>query len=169
MRLLSSIYLTRFFFLLFAIGVVAFAAAFAVPALFFIAKVGMMCLFGITLLDVLLTFSSKQPLIYERHVQSRLNLGDKNEVKLVVKNALSQPVNFRMYEGFPIEMQERSRIFKGLVLPKQEAVFEYTFTPKERGEFYFRKPFFIISDRKSTRLNSSHITISYAVFCLKKK
>src|SRR5437773_5497588 len=26
-----------------------------------------------------------------------------------------------------------------------------------------------ILDRKSTRLNSSHITISYAVFCLKKK
>src|SRR5437867_9589939 len=26
-----------------------------------------------------------------------------------------------------------------------------------------------ISDRKSTRLNSSHRTISYAVFCLKKK
>ena len=27
----------------------------------------------------------------------------------------------------------------------------------------------IMKDRKSTRLNSSHITISYAVFCLKKK
>src|SRR5438094_2699365 len=26
-----------------------------------------------------------------------------------------------------------------------------------------------MSDRKSTRLNSSHRTISYAVFCLKKK
>src|SRR5207248_9604355 len=26
-----------------------------------------------------------------------------------------------------------------------------------------------LSDRKSTRLNSSHRTISYAVFCLKKK
>src|SRR5437667_2185587 len=26
-----------------------------------------------------------------------------------------------------------------------------------------------LGDRKSTRLNSSHITISYAVFCLKKK
>src|SRR5260221_7784476 len=26
-----------------------------------------------------------------------------------------------------------------------------------------------ISDRKSTRLNSSHTVISYAVFCLKKK
>src|SRR5205807_10380682 len=27
----------------------------------------------------------------------------------------------------------------------------------------------IIGDRKSTRLNSSHLVISYAVFCLKKK
>src|SRR5437667_6502036 len=27
----------------------------------------------------------------------------------------------------------------------------------------------LVRDRKSTRLNSSHITISYAVFCLKKK
>src|SRR5256885_6776805 len=28
---------------------------------------------------------------------------------------------------------------------------------------------FPASDRKSTRLNSSHLVISYAVFCLKKK
>src|SRR3712207_8776921 len=27
----------------------------------------------------------------------------------------------------------------------------------------------MVSDRKSTRLNSSHANISYAVFCLKKK
>src|SRR5690625_5898931 len=27
----------------------------------------------------------------------------------------------------------------------------------------------IVADRKSTRLNSSHVAISYAVFCLKKK
>src|SRR3712207_7572972 len=33
------------------------------------------------------------------------------------------------------------------------------------GEGWFR----IVKDRKSTRLNSSHANISYAVFCLKKK
>src|SRR5256885_6411959 len=27
----------------------------------------------------------------------------------------------------------------------------------------------LLADRKSTRLNSSHLVISYAVFCLKKK
>src|SRR3989442_8615202 len=41
-----------------------------------------------------------------------------------------------------------------------------------------RRPFFCLlplfrflhgADRKSTRLNSSHVRISYAVFCLKKK
>src|SRR5699024_12284569 len=31
------------------------------------------------------------------------------------------------------------------------------------------EPGTIIQDRKSTRLNSSHVSISYAVFCLKKK
>src|SRR3712207_8871910 len=32
-----------------------------------------------------------------------------------------------------------------------------------------RHPFGLQADRKSTRLNSSHANISYAVFCLKKK
>src|SRR5437868_14715215 len=31
------------------------------------------------------------------------------------------------------------------------------------------RPLGIVGDRKSTRLNSSHVSISYAVFCLKKK
>src|SRR5207248_4970903 len=57
------------------------------------------------------------------------------------------------------------------------------FTPKRPNEEFFaalrtstatdgRTPFEKIEhplDRKSTRLNSSHRTISYAVFCLKKK
>src|SRR5690606_39795819 len=31
------------------------------------------------------------------------------------------------------------------------------------------RPHLALRDRKSTRLNSSHVKISYAVFCLKKK
>src|SRR5258705_9005618 len=33
----------------------------------------------------------------------------------------------------------------------------------------WRSSRFAVRDRKSTRLNSSHLGISYAVFCLKKK
>src|SRR5699024_12790417 len=32
-----------------------------------------------------------------------------------------------------------------------------------------QEPQYVVTDRKSTRLNSSHVSISYAVFCLKKK
>src|SRR5256885_6329890 len=38
------------------------------------------------------------------------------------------------------------------------------YASREDQEFYV-----IVLDRKSTRLNSSHLVISYAVFCLKKK
>src|SRR5699024_12632732 len=34
---------------------------------------------------------------------------------------------------------------------------------------HLRVLFGCLADRKSTRLNSSHVSISYAVFCLKKK
>src|SRR5438034_5953330 len=41
--------------------------------------------------------------------------------------------------------------------------------PKELAEWLKRDKTVRLLDRKSTRLNSSHTVISYAVFCLKKK
>src|SRR3712207_7070423 len=38
-----------------------------------------------------------------------------------------------------------------------------------RGDYSLGLAFRVGPDRKSTRLNSSHANISYAVFCLKKK
>src|SRR5256885_9437751 len=38
-----------------------------------------------------------------------------------------------------------------------------------RVDFIGGQTFHTRTDRKSTRLNSSHLVISYAVFCLKKK
>src|SRR5690606_42006193 len=56
---------------------------------------------------------------------------------------------------------------------------EYDFSKKKHDEFgnpiiKSHQSFYVgiggyIGDRKSTRLNSSHVKISYAVFCLKKK
>src|SRR3712207_8787860 len=39
----------------------------------------------------------------------------------------------------------------------------------ERGQQFVARQVVSVQDRKSTRLNSSHANISYAVFCLKKK
>src|SRR5437870_10351709 len=43
------------------------------------------------------------------------------------------------------------------------------FQLRSEPAFESSKEMFAVRDRKSTRLNSSHVAISYAVFCLKKK
>src|SRR2546430_7999159 len=62
--------------------------------------------------------------------------------------------------------------------PPRSTLFPYTtlfrseFADDQYGDFYevyYHPPGSIGGDRKSTRLNSSHSQISYAVFCLKKK
>src|SRR5438876_9198956 len=60
---------------------------------------------------------------------------------------------------FPYTTLFRSWL-KGWALPFPQKCFRKTF---------WRAPPKSWSDRKSTRLNSSHPSISYAVFCLKKK
>src|SRR5690606_39313042 len=48
----------------------------------------------------------------------------------------------------------------------KKALIEYDSLNLDNSEIIFG---YQIPDRKSTRLNSSHVKISYAVFCLKKK
>src|SRR5256885_12140973 len=59
--------------------------------------------------------------------------------------------------------------------PPRSTLFPYTTLfrspcfPERDPSYYPPWPFVTKLDRKSTRLNSSHLVISYAVFCLKKK
>src|SRR3712207_8327673 len=56
--------------------------------------------------------------------------------------------------------------FTGVSMPLWQGVFVKAGTPEA---FVGQLDAAIKTDRKSTRLNSSHANISYAVFCLKKK
>src|SRR5580698_2499728 len=54
--------------------------------------------------------------------------------------------------------------------PREVSPYEYDDRRKNRHhQCLFRHLSADAGDRKSTRLNSSHMSISYAVFCLKKK
>lgn len=128
----------------------------------FVANVLLASLFGLTLIDALLVFSSTEPLIVKRKLSTRLNLGDKNHIKLRVRNNTGQRLNFYMIEGFPVEMQDRETIFNGILGSGQEKEFAYTFTPKARGEFQFgdvfimlRSIFFLVSRRVNISLKES--------------
>src|SRR5436309_7329073 len=64
---------------------------------------------------------------------------------------------------FPYTTLFRSRELRGLADQVLLAAGAAVLLPDRDGERERR------ADRKSTRLNSSHVKISYAVFCLKKK
>src|SRR5256885_13073351 len=85
-----------------------------------------------------------------------------------------------------IRRPPRSTLFPYTTLFRSRVVEDDTGKPVKRDQTYVLGPragkfkgggdhpqdtieFEIDVDRKSTRLNSSHLVISYAVFCLKKK
>lgn len=150
----ANIYLTRWFFVVFVLAIGMYVAAYSIPNLEFVADVTLASLFGVTAIDTLLVFSNREPIHVQRTWQERFNLGETNKIKLKVENLSNQPFHFILYEGFPIEMQERSRSFGGMLAAGGERTFDYTFTPKSRGEFSFgditvriRSVFFLVSRR----------------------
>src|SRR2546426_5815695 len=59
--------------------------------------------------------------------------------------------------------------FKGMDVKGKVLVVLINDPPVEDEKIFGGKAMTYYGDRKSTRLNSSHLVISYAVFCLKKK
>src|SRR5437868_10620797 len=67
---------------------------------------------------------------------------------------------------FPYTTLFRSQMGAAAPAGAANSLSKVNLAPDKRGEIDLRQT---VRDRKSTRLNSSHVSISYAVFCLKKK
>src|SRR5690349_22203523 len=63
----------------------------------------------------------------------------------------------------------KSTLFPYTTLFRSEYTCRFTFDLTVQTPSQAITPWELPQDRKSTRLNSSHVEISYAVFCLKKK
>src|SRR4051812_49685041 len=74
--------------------------------------------------------------------------------------ATTEIYTLSLHDALPIFMQ-LSHVLIGTIVWWLES--EKSYTPRQMATWFYRL------DRKSTRLNSSHMSISYAVFCLKKK
>src|SRR5256885_10557946 len=70
---------------------------------------------------------------------------------------------------FPYTTLFRSRNRYGTHFPHRHVLQLFRRSPTHSTCATRATPFALRRDRKSTRLNSSHLVISYAVFCLKKK
>src|SRR5690606_41659475 len=81
--------------------------------------------------------------------------------------ATTEIYTLSLHDALPISLMNRSWRSRSRVIPSR-----YGLPPESacriRSSSLSRKQG-SVKDRKSTRLNSSHVKISYAVFCLKKK
>src|SRR3712207_7852606 len=91
----------------------------------------------------------------------QLHVSQRNQI---LSNYRSEFIFFLMIRRPP-----RSTLFPYTTLFRSEEIDEMMFAGFLRGKPVEMVPCETIEDRKSTRLNSSHANISYAVFCLKKK
>src|SRR3712207_7967180 len=76
------------------------------------------------------------------------------------RSRIKTETSIRQMYSFITPIKERIQKESGQESP--ERIYKYILV-------HWRNITNIIKDRKSTRLNSSHANISYAVFCLKKK
>src|SRR3712207_7714078 len=67
--------------------------------------------------------------------------------------------HFKLSVAFALQRKNNTNFFRIIIITK----------PRESDECFDTLSTTSFLDRKSTRLNSSHANISYAVFCLKKK
>src|SRR5699024_1825662 len=104
------------------------------------------------------------------------DFGDDSVVGLMTKDRLHN-----LEEGFDYTKQRKSKIIESILLGYPQ-IFQVAVKPEKDKSYTvvhgfnemkalsdFANNKFELRDRKSTRLNSSHVSSSYAVFCLKKK
>src|SRR3989442_5511615 len=102
-------------------------------------------------------------------------MADIGKVRIRIPSSIKpgEVVQVRTLVIHPMERIERDR--EGRIIPKtynyiNKVIVTYlgkTIVTFDTTQSVSENPFF--SDRKSTRLNSSHVRISYAVFCLQQK
>src|SRR5690625_6342097 len=68
-----------------------------------------------------------------------------------------------------IDELKRNDVYVAIATGRAPFMFEHIRQELEIESYVSFNGQYVVLDRKSTRLNSSHVAISYAVFCLKQK
>lgn len=94
----------------------------------------------LTIVDVFLLFAEKKVVRFSRIFHHRMNLGDQNEISVHLENLGSVSWSFVLAEGYPEQMQERSKVIRGALGPRKTFMETYNFRPVTRGKHSFGNP-----------------------------
>lgn len=126
----------RFFFALFGVGV-TYVLAFFFSVLMGVAHAFLILVFIIFLIDFLLLFNQKNPIVAQRILPEKLSNGDKNTIKIDLKNNYPFTIKTTVIDEIPFQFQRRDFLIERKISASKNVLLEYFVEPKERGEYYF--------------------------------
>ena len=154
-RFYKSLFFARRWYWLFVCVIFLFVASFGIPFLFNVAQLFLLFLGLATALDYGVLFTRRNPVSVRREMAEKFSNGDRNPIKLVVKNQYPFPVSLRIIDELPDQFQERNFSLHARLQPGESREMGYDLRPKERGEYLFhsinvfiRSPFGLLIRRK---------------------
>lgn len=126
----------RFFYVLFGIGVL-YVVAFFLPKFLTAVHLILLLFIVVLLLDILLLWLPKKPIVAQRILPEKLSNGDENGVKLDIKNQYFFPINVSIIDEIPFQFQKRDFQIQQKIPSSKNVLLKYTLEPKERGEYSF--------------------------------
>lgn len=137
MKALKSFYIQpRFFYA--GIGIVVlFVLSYFIPLLFNLAQLAILVLAVLFVLDTLFLFSGKHKIKAQRIVPDKFSNGDKNTIKIQVKNNYIFTVHLEVIDEIPEQFQIRDFKIKIKIPPQKQKTSTYQLIPTQRGEYHF--------------------------------
>jgi uncharacterized protein (DUF58 family) len=154
-RFYKSLFISRRWYQL-AVGIIVlFVLSYGISALLTVAQLLLLFLVVVTLLDYVVLFATRQPVVVERIVSDRFSNGDDNVVRLEIRNRYPFPVRLQIIDEVPEQFQMRNFVLKAELKAGAEGTLEYRLRPVQRGEYvfhninvYIKSPFELIVRRK---------------------
>jgi uncharacterized protein (DUF58 family) len=154
-RFTKSLFISRRWYQLGVAVVVLFVLSYGIPVLFLVAKLALLFLVVVMLLDYVVLFATRQPVEVERQMADRFSNGDENKVQLRARNRYPFPVSLRIIDELPEQFQRRDFRKRADLKAGAVGIIEYDLRPVQRGEYlfhdinvYIKSPFGLIVRRK---------------------
>ena len=135
----KKIYLeTNFFYAISGI-ILLFVIAYLFPMFYTASIVLFFTLLIATLLDIFILFNTKKGVKASRILPEKFSNGDKNPIKIDVKNYYSFPITTKIIDEIPFQFQKRDFLLKRKIKSASNSFFQYEIRPTQRGEYWFGK------------------------------
>lgn len=134
---MKKLYLNNRFFYVLAIASSLYVFSFFFPKMMWFPHLFIALVFLTFVVDFLLLFGNDKGVNAERTLPEKLSNGDENKVKIDLKNNYFFKIHCKIIDEVPFQFQMRDFLIQKKLSSQQQDFFQYSLTPKERGEYQF--------------------------------